>query len=64
MAKRDDDKLFQGIAAIVLLVLGFGGVFFGWFNPLARLLVNHSTSSMQKEVERQKAEQTKSQPRP
>jgi hypothetical protein len=64
MAKRDDDKLLYGIGAIVLLVLGFGGVFFGWFNPLARLFVNHSISTMQKEAERQKAEQAKSQPRP
>jgi hypothetical protein len=47
--------------AIVLLVLG--GVFFGWFKPLACLFVMHSISTMQNEAERQKVEQAKSEPR-
>jgi hypothetical protein len=45
MAKRDEDRLFYGVGAIVLLALGFGGVFLGWGKPLARFLVNHALTS-------------------
>jgi hypothetical protein len=55
MASKDG-KLWQGIGGLALIVGALVAYQLGVFNAIGRLLVNHSTSSMQREADRQRAE--------
>jgi hypothetical protein len=59
-----DEKIFYGIGALVLLALGFSGVFFGWGKPLAKWWVGNSIKTIQREGERQKAATVKTNAEP
>jgi hypothetical protein len=56
---RQKNSVAQALAGLILIVGALLAYQLGLLDAIGRLLVNHSTSSMQREVERQKAENQK-----